>query len=87
MRFHLRWLDVHELCSSYTYQERAKKVKSTEVDNGSDGAATTPVFIRITLGIVKTIQHYFMPVLACGCSAITQTINKGKGHHTSQIND
>lgn len=77
VQFHLRWFDKHNctyfralLSHLLTYQERAKKVKSTEIDNGSDCAATTSIFIRIALGIVETVQHYFMPIFACGSSAI-----------------
>lgn len=77
MQFHLSWFDKPNctyfralLSHLHTYQERAKKVKSTEIDNGSDSAATTSIFIRIALGIVETVQHYFMPIFACGGSGI-----------------
>lgn len=53
--------------SGNTYQECAEKVECTEVNYGGYSAATSLGFIRIAFCIVKTMQHYSMPVLASGC--------------------
>lgn len=53
--------------SGNTYQECAEKVERTEINYGGYGAATSLGFIRIAFCIVKTMEHYPMPVLASGC--------------------
>lgn len=53
--------------SGNTYQECAEKVECTEINYGGYGAATRLGFVRIAFCIVKTMQHYPMPILASGC--------------------